>query len=353
MTLPAPTPTGMLPIDPNSRGASGKPPLALADSQRQVAQALPSDAVLGLEYERTHVHALYDCIATHFSDTRHSPWPRVAEWLYTLQPATRVLDIGCGNGKYMRLPRCQAQIEGCDMSNSLLDICRERNLIVRHADCCALPHADESYDCALSCAVLHHLSTVDRRLAAIREALRVIRKPQSIAQATAAAVSTTSQPMPASLDERIPPTSDASTPAPPHSPDSAEGGQLLLCAWAQEQDESSRRRFASQDVLVPWRKSGGTHKPEDNQSSVQRYCHVYRVGELEALFRAVGGCTIELSYFDRGNWAVRARRTSDAFNSPEEAQRLFALWSQTSPDTGAPSSQTPQTSSSTAKVSTA
>ena len=37
----------------------------------------------------------------------------------------------------------------------------------------------------------------------------------------------------------------------------------------------------------------------------QRYCHVYRRGELENLCSSVPGCRIAESGWDRGNWFVR------------------------------------------------
>ena len=68
--------------------------------------------------EREHVHQVgssavphpsmnylfvqvYNQIAHNFSDTRHTPWPRVVAFLRTFSPGAFVLDVGCGNGKYM------------------------------------------------------------------------------------------------------------------------------------------------------------------------------------------------------------------------------------------------------------
>lgn len=51
--------------------------------------------------ENVHVHEVYDKIALHFSDTRHTPWPNVSKYLKTLEVGSVVLDVGCGNGKYL------------------------------------------------------------------------------------------------------------------------------------------------------------------------------------------------------------------------------------------------------------
>lgn len=84
----------------------------------------------------------------------------------------------------------------------------------------------------------------------------------------------------------------------------------MIQAWAQEQDEGSRRNFDSQDVFVPWKlqkrfllpvdESADTvpsqseivdspegpciHVVQDGDQFVyQRYCHVFQKGELEQI----------------------------------------------------------------------
>jgi len=44
---------------------------------------------------------VYETIASHFSSTRHSPWPRVVEFVDQITPGSLVADVGCGNGKYL------------------------------------------------------------------------------------------------------------------------------------------------------------------------------------------------------------------------------------------------------------
>ena len=47
------------------------------------------------------MHDVYESIAGHFSETRHSPWPNVSAFLHSLPSSAVVLDVGCGNGKYL------------------------------------------------------------------------------------------------------------------------------------------------------------------------------------------------------------------------------------------------------------
>ena len=43
----------------------------------------------------------------------------------------------------------------------------------------------------------------------------------------------------------------------------------------------------------------------------QRYCHVYKEGELEKLFEKIPGCKVEAAYFDFGNLCVEVRVTRE------------------------------------------
>lgn len=51
--------------------------------------------------EAQYVHKVYEEISSHFSSTRHSPWPQVRDFLLSLPPGAILVDIGCGNGKYL------------------------------------------------------------------------------------------------------------------------------------------------------------------------------------------------------------------------------------------------------------
>ena len=44
---------------------------------------------------------VYEEIAGHFSDTRHSPWPKVLDFVDAIPRGGLLIDVGCGNGKYM------------------------------------------------------------------------------------------------------------------------------------------------------------------------------------------------------------------------------------------------------------
>lgn len=129
------------------------------------------------EIERTHVHHVYDTIASHFSATRYKPWPRVTAFLDSLPAGSLVADVGCGNGKYM----CDGRhlVMGSDRSRPLALIAEARAAIsgcVCVGDATYVGLRSGVFDAAISIAVLHHLSNRSRRLKALSELVRIVRR---------------------------------------------------------------------------------------------------------------------------------------------------------------------------------
>ena len=79
------------------------------------------------EIEKKHVYEVYDKINVHFSETRYKPCPQVAEFLNSLEKDSYVLDVGCGNGKYLSVNE-NLNIFGTDCSGNLLFIAKDKNL---------------------------------------------------------------------------------------------------------------------------------------------------------------------------------------------------------------------------------
>ncbi|KAJ3485488.1 hypothetical protein NLG97_g6806 [Lecanicillium saksenae] len=276
-------------------------------------------------YESTHVHAVYEAIAPHFSSTRHSPWPRVAAYLEAQNPGSIGLDVGCGNGKYLDV-NPTLHVLGSDRSNELVRLARSRgssaisnpkgvelhasqnnnNTSISEADSrictsggnevavadgLALPYRLGAFDFVICIAVVHHLSTRERRVEAIGELLSRLRPSQ--ATASSGPPGTT----PRCGADAVKETVDVETKT--HRGESANKATGLVFVWALEQ-ASSRRGWdegSEQDTLVPWvmRAKG---RPNE---TFQRYYHLYKKGELEEDIVAAGG-VIEESGYERDNW---------------------------------------------------
>ncbi|CAO2636253.1 Alkylated DNA repair protein alkB homolog 8 [Lemmus lemmus] len=244
---------------------------SVCDRQKKATlPSLPESNKEACQLEQEHVHRVYDLIARHFSSTRHSPWPRITEFLKALPSGSIVADIGCGNGKYLGINKKLYMI-GCDHSQNLLDICRERQFQALVCDALSIPFRSGSFDACISIAVIHHFSTAERRVAALQELVRLLRP----------------------------------------------GGQALIYVWAMEQEYKNHKSkyLRSQDVLVPWHLKRNPVKDKavepfglagcsDPCPVFHRYYHVFCNGELEASCQALGDVSILQSYYDEGNWCV-------------------------------------------------
>jgi tRNA (uracil-5-)-methyltransferase TRM9 len=201
--------------------------------------------------------------------TRPQPWPIVERFLKDLPSGSIGLDIGCGNGKYLTVnPRIF--IVASDRSTNLVQIAAKHQphaAIV--ADILDLPHKSNLFDFAVSIAVIHHLSTPERRVQAISVILDTLKPPAG------------------------------------HT---AQGGKCLIYVWALEQ-KGSRRGWDEgdeQDVMVPWVLKG-SKATQTADKTFQRYYHLYKKGELENDVQSAGGAVLEGGY-EKDNWWVIAGR---------------------------------------------
>ncbi|KAI1487926.1 S-adenosyl-L-methionine-dependent methyltransferase, partial [Biscogniauxia mediterranea] len=264
--VPAPVPPAPAPIPasddvPNANAIAAA---GAATPATTTADASPSSAAES--YEEQHVHSVYESIASHFSSTRHKPWPFVADFLLSQPPGSVGLDVGCGNGKYLGVNR-DVFIVGSDRSAALVRLARdhggERRADVAVADGLALPFSRRrGADFVICVAVIHHLSTRERRVEGVRALLDCVR----------------------------------------------DGGKILVYVWALEQS-SSRRGWdegTDQDQLVPWVMKRAKQKgegPDGGNTTYQRYYHLYRKGELEEDVVAAGGRVLDSGY-EKDNWWV-------------------------------------------------
>ena len=100
---------------------------------------MPSTEEEAETLEKRHVHEVYEKIAGHFSDTRHTPWPRIAEFLWNQPTGSLVADVGCGNGKYLGINDNLFKT-GSDRSTNLAAICQQRGFPVIVCDILNLPY---------------------------------------------------------------------------------------------------------------------------------------------------------------------------------------------------------------------
>ncbi|MEY4744792.1 MAG: hypothetical protein RL272_737 [Candidatus Parcubacteria bacterium] len=213
----------------------------------------------------------YDEIADAFSATRTDLWPEMLRFREFVKAGDRVLDIGCGNGRAYQLFEGMAiEYEGVDVSARLVAHAKEKVHDVlatfRVGSMMALPYDDGEFEVAMAIAVLHHIPSKEYRLAALREACRVL-KP---------------------------------------------GGWFLMTNWDRwdlsrywkNHAETLLRKLLGsseldfKDLLIPWKEGG--------KARVMRYYHAFTMGELRRLCEAAGFEVAEL-YYSRGGKTVSWR----------------------------------------------
>jgi ubiquinone/menaquinone biosynthesis C-methylase UbiE len=217
---------------------------------------------------RETVIQTFEAIAEHFDMTRYKPWPESVEYLESLPERSRVLDIGCGNGRNMILPRRLGHdVVGVDFSINLLRIAQEK-LNMRElaqsghlmgGDAALLPLRDENFDAALYIATLHHIPSEGDRLKSLGELERIL-KP---------------------------------------------GGTALISVWALDQprfeelleNKSKDPDFA--DIFIPWTRSDG--------KVFQRFYHLFEKDELNDLVSRTALET-EKYFFSSDNYFARVRK---------------------------------------------
>lgn len=126
--------------------------------------------------EKKHVYDTYQLISSEFDKSRHHIWPCVRDFLDKALPGESLLEIGCGNGKNLLHRRADLNGIGIDLVPNFVKICRDKGLRAIEGSAISLPFSDDMFDNCISVAVFHHLASEERRIKALREMYRVLKK---------------------------------------------------------------------------------------------------------------------------------------------------------------------------------
>lgn len=203
----------------------------------------------------------YDRIAEQFSLTRKYPWREFESLKEYVHPNSKILDIGCGNGRLLStLGDSGIDYTGLDFSDHLIRLARE--IYPQHkftvGNIITLPFSDHDFNTIFCIAVLHHIPSEALRSKAIGEIKRVI-KP---------------------------------------------GGYLILSNWNLRQKHwwpllmkhnfskiTGQSQLDWNDVLKPWKNSRG-------EKMMDRYIHAFTRRELKKLLND-GGFKILNQYYTK------------------------------------------------------
>jgi SAM-dependent methyltransferase len=193
------------------------------------------------DFERRTVVSVYSSIASDFDRTRYSVWKCVKDFIHGLPSNFLIYEAGCGNGKNFIRPK---NTHGCDNCQQFVNLCKLRGLNVKHGDVTSIPEDNDKYDATMCIAVIHHLSTRERRVKAIKELARITK-----------------------IDSPI-----------------------LITVWAHEYNNPDD----TQDRMIPW-------KNRDDGITYDRYYHYFKKDEIYDLCTEAN-VIIDNMYDECDNW---------------------------------------------------
>ncbi len=129
----------------------------------------------------SEVKESYDSIASDFNQTRNYLWPGLKDFKKFTVEGSKILDLGCGNGK-LRLLFKEKNVfyTGVDSSSELLNIAENRKDFklpyqkFLKAEAFSLPFENDSFDIVFFIAVFHHIPGIELRLKTLKEIRRVL-----------------------------------------------------------------------------------------------------------------------------------------------------------------------------------
>ncbi len=213
------------------------------------------------QFEKQYVQDVYNQIAHSFDNTRaRNYWNAVNNFIQKIpNNPLQILDLGCGNGKYIPLFKPLNQLTGIDNSSELLKIVTSRYPKVQtfNSDVTSTNLESNSFDHIISIAVIHHLNTEERRIQMIQEIYRLLKV----------------------------------------------GGTGFITAWATSAISNKFIKLAnpssSSDYLVPW----------DN--NFNRFYHLFESNEFEKLIEKAGleeKLAITFKIFECNNYAYEIKK---------------------------------------------
>lgn len=251
------------------------------------------------QFEQKYVHEIYEKIASHFSETRYKRWPRVEQFVNSLEIGSILIDVGCGNGKYLGVNKDKIWSIGCDRSSQLIRICHEREYQVIRSDCLACGIRNGVADAVICIAVLHHLASAERRFNLLKSLIDLV----SIGGRVLVYVW--------AFEQKINGKSSKYLKSTKEEIDQQQNKQNVYHEINGHEFavHQNRTEFKEQDMLVQW-KNRDQKTQDDNSNPSLRFYHLFVEGELEELVMKLNGVKLIQSYYDNGNWCAVIQRLS-------------------------------------------
>lgn len=222
--------------------------------------------------ELTNVKNVYSIIANKFDITRKDRiWKSVDIFLKSNidKSKLKLLDYGCGNGKYIPYFMNYYDYHALDNCSEFINMINTRYPTIKTSLCdgCNNNYPNNYFDIIISIAVIHHMSTEEKRLTMLNEISRILKL----------------------------------------------NGKCLITAWTSDidygvecNDIKTIKLFRKvnkindkNDYLIPWMNGCDIH---------HRFYHLFKVNEFEKLINKIDNLIIEKIYYEMNNYCVIVRK---------------------------------------------
>ncbi len=199
----------------------------------------------------------YETISDEFSESRAYIWKCMKDFTEFIEENSKVIEIGCGNGKNMEyvLKRRRCEMIGIDFCNNFVKLCLKNDLNVMEGVATDLKFDNNYFDNLICIAMFHHLLTEEERIIAMKEFIRIMKS----------------------------------------------GALGIITCWSVEQPEDSKFKFQAGINEVIWKGRKELNK--------MRYYYVYTEKMFKDFFnKFVNEIDILDIYNEVGNWIIIFRK---------------------------------------------
>ncbi|MBU3964228.1 class I SAM-dependent methyltransferase [Patescibacteria group bacterium] len=204
----------------------------------------------------------YDVIADDFDKKRDYIPPDFAILQDYINEGDKILDLGCGNGRFKEVVGDNVDYRGVDVSGALIRIAKAKYPDAKFfvSKPLSLPFEDNFFDKVFCLAVFHHIPSSAIRKEFLKEVRRVLR-PE---------------------------------------------GRIVLTVWDLNDNKKARRlllkyillkligrtKLDFKDIFYPWKNSAG-------KLVINRYIHIFSEKELEKIIESAGFVIKEKGILER------------------------------------------------------